>query len=406
MKTQRGPLKDKIFKTESFDAVIPNTKEILVKLDYALTLCSPAMDENDACSKTEYTDGSNPMLLSQPKTANFLQLWIKDNPVLNTEIDNCNKSIRGHLLSFQKMNYDTLSFDQKLILTKQKKIFGVIVDSLFDIKSLIRFVSSQDSAYSDNLGEVMGILKIDCKYNIRERMIDLKSKSFILPLDRNNGAKSRIKAELNIESSQVRHQSKKVKKFIEIIQRNSGTGLTPKEHLEKITNTMERFRRVKTPCEQERSYRGFNIDKKTSKESAMAKDILNGNNFTQKKNRFHSTHRSKERTKELLNTYKNGLNNEFRVLKNMHGSVFSKPVIINKFSDKKITRISERKDFLSEAPRIDMLSKDSKRVQKLHYYRKYINRDNPMISKQSQKSSSKQLLTQDCNDEVAPESKS
>jgi ribosomal protein S17E len=103
---------------------------------------------------------------------------------------------------------------------------------------------------------------------------------------------------------------------------------------------------------------------------------------------IHSQSRIKERTKELLDTYKNGLNKEFKTLQKVQSLFSTHSIKLIKYSETQINKISNRKELLSQKD-LQRINKNKAKspnpsssifpLNKLHYYRKYINRDSGIL---------------------------
>lgn len=74
----------------------------------------------------------------------------------------------------------------------------------------------------------------------------------------------------------------------------------------------------------------------------------NDKTYVPKSERVNSPFQKKQKHDELLQTYKHGLNWEFKVLKKIQSQFFRTQKDNLQFSDRKITKIAKREDFLSD----------------------------------------------------------
>jgi hypothetical protein len=72
----------------------------------------------------------------------------------------------GYVKSESYIN--SLSMDHKITVKKQSKPIQTLYDALIDVAALIKFLNNRDVGSSDNMSDVINILKIDCKYGIKE----------------------------------------------------------------------------------------------------------------------------------------------------------------------------------------------------------------------------------------------
>lgn len=71
--------------------------------------------------------------------------------------------------------FESLVFEQKLAIKSQIKWFDAISDYLKDLSELISFVNSKEEL-GNQISEIIGMFKIECKYGIKERLSEIERK--------------------------------------------------------------------------------------------------------------------------------------------------------------------------------------------------------------------------------------
>ena len=257
---------------------------------------------------------------------------------------------------------------------------------------------------------------------------------------------------MEVESKLMTQQRKNVKKYLEFVFNISKEIMTPKEHIEYIANAIEKskaFLNSNNP-DFNRMFNAKSPQDFKHKDNAKLKHNLEyDKDFMLKKEKFYSPIKRKQRKEDLKDTYNNGLNRQFEILNKLkqklqkhHIKTFrsrdldplssegiksiQKIKHEEEFSDRKILKLSKREDILSSedilkinkhkqnlmGTRYFFLSSESKKkidtfagqepklVEKLHYYKKYINRNNPISLKSGRKGSKERKLSQTSNETI------
>ena len=197
---------------------------------------------------------------------------IKDSSKLQTDTNVLIKWIDKilHDLKNSKM-FDSLNFEQKLWIKKQIKWFELIIDNIKDIKILINWIHSKAWKSEDQMVDIINLLKIDWKYGIKEKIYEIELSKEKSNIKRTNDSievkkESVIGKTLKIESKLINQQKKKVRKYLQLISKNTQDAMTPKEHLAYITNALEKSKILMNTNESNKNIRV---------KSARSKDIEN-----------------------------------------------------------------------------------------------------------------------------------
>lgn len=230
-KNNASPKKQRFSKNES-SALKLTSDEFIKKWEYVLSLISPEI-ENSPNREKEEDDYNQSECLKDNKMDLFYKMWISNNPILGQEINMLLEKAVKYMDTLLSIKIDeNTSFELKIYLKKLQKATDVIIDGFRDLRKVVKFANS----VNENSHMVMTILKIEYKYGIKTKMQAIESAKTSRPM-------SKIGSRLEVESNQMRLQRKKIKKYMEVIQKVAGIAESPKKHLERIGFAMEKSRK-------------------------------------------------------------------------------------------------------------------------------------------------------------------
>ena len=226
--------------------------------------------------------------------------------------------------------------------------------------------------------------------------------------------------------------------------------MTPKEHVEYIANAIEKSKAFLNSGNLENDLKLLNTkiqsDTKFKDRFIHKQNVGLDKEIIPNKDRFYSPGKIKQRKVDLQDTYNKGLNHQFEILHKLKQKLQRRHIKTyrsndleplnsewvksthkhnhdDEFSDRKILKLSKREDVLSNEEiskinkrkqdlmgakyffcsqeakqRVDaFIGQEPKSVEKLHYYKKYINRNNPVSLKSGRRGSKERKLSQSSN---------